>query len=311
MPKRIIVLGTMRSGTSLTADLVRLWGAYAGEEKNLWKSDFDNPRGYGYMEYIPLQEFNDELLDHKDRVPPPVGLMEEKSQDPKYQKRALELIEAMDQQADKNQAPAWVWKDARLPLTLPFWAKLWGDVIYVITIRHPAEITLSAAKAQEFQEEDPPFSAGLLYWQCCMLNVITYTQDHPKKIFLAYDQLISNPNTEISRLSRFLDTYNDLPPENSEQREHGMRTRIAANQRHFEYKKSLAEITEATKEQRALYNFLRVKTIHPDEAFKREDFELYPGWRDFLESLDMLLTFSDKLETWATQQPSDHDENKE
>ena len=43
--RRIIVLGIMRSGTSLTAELVRLWGAYSGGENNLWKSDMNDVRG--------------------------------------------------------------------------------------------------------------------------------------------------------------------------------------------------------------------------------------------------------------------------
>ncbi|HXD10602.1 MAG TPA: sulfotransferase [Anaerolineales bacterium] len=310
MPERIIVLGSMRSGTSLTAELTRLWGAYAGEKKNLWKSDFDDPRGYGYMEYIPLQELNDELLDNNDRVPPPIKLMEEKATNQKYREQALDLLRAMDEQAIKNQAPAWVWKDARLPLTLPFWVSLWEDVTYIVTIRHPAEITLSAAKAQEFQEEDPPFSAGLLYWQYCMLNVLTYTQNSSKKIFLAYDQLINNPNDECARLCDFLDTTCKLPQEGSEQRKHNMYASVSENQRHYDYHKSLAEIEQATKEQRALYNFLRVKTRYPDEAFVQDDFGLYPGWMDFLQSLDMLLTLSNKLDTWATQPPSHPNENE-
>jgi len=304
MPERIIVLGTMRSGTSLAAELTRLWSAYAGEKKNLWKSNLDDPRGYGYMEYIPLQEFNDELLDNNDRVPPPIKVMQEKATNQTYIKRGLDLIRSMDEQAIKSQAPAWVWKDARLPLTLPFWAKLWEDATYIITVRHPAEVTLSAAKAQEFQEEDPPFSAGLLYWQYCMLNVLTYTQNSSKKIFLAYDQLINNPNKECSRLCDFLDTICNLPRESFEQRKNNMYSSVSENQRHYDYKKSLAEIEQATKEQRALYNFLRVKTQYADEAFVRDDFGLYPGWMDFLQSLDMLLTLSNKLDTWATQPPS-------
>ena len=310
MPTRIIVLGTMRSGTSLVAELIRVWGAYAGGEENLWKSNVEDPRGYGYMEYITLQELNDELLDHNDRMPPLIQRMEEKAENQDLRKRALDLIEIMDERAVKNQAPAWVWKDARLPLTLPFWMKLWGDVSYVITVRHPAEITLSAARAQEFQEEDPPFSAGLLYWQYCMLNVITYTQPSPNKIFLAYDQIINTPQRECARLSQFLDMQCNLPQESAEHRANAMQSVVAGNQRHYEYKKSLAEIEQATTEQRALYNFLRVKTLYPDEPFKSEDFKLYPGWKEFLQSLDMLLTLSNKLDTWATQPPPPIDKDR-
>jgi hypothetical protein len=49
---------------------------------------------------------------------------------------------------------------------------------------------------------------------------------------------------------------------------------------------------QATKEQRALYNFLRVKTLYPDEAFQRDDFALYPGWREYLAAMEMLLVLS-------------------
>jgi len=46
---------------------------------------------------------------------------------------------------------------------------------------------------------------------------------------------------------------------------------------------------QTTREQRALYNFLRVKTLYPDEAFNPDDFALYPGWREYLQSLDLVL----------------------
>lgn len=132
MPKRIIVLGVMRSGTSLTAELIRRWGAYSGGESNLWKSDANDPRGYGYMEYMPLQDLNDELLNENDRVPPSNELLAERASDPVFREKAMELLQEMDRQATQNNFDAWVWKDARLPLTLPFWIKFWDNPIYVI-----------------------------------------------------------------------------------------------------------------------------------------------------------------------------------
>jgi len=160
LPRRIIVLGPMRSGTSLTAELIRRWGAYSGGEENLWKSDFGDRRGYGYMEYIPLQELNDELLEHNDRVPPSKEGMEEKAADPDLRRKAEGLLQKMDQEARQNNSDAWVWKDARIPLTLPFWAQLWGDPAFVVTVRHPADMALSSARTEGLHEEDFPFSAG-------------------------------------------------------------------------------------------------------------------------------------------------------
>jgi hypothetical protein len=292
MPKRIIVLGIMRSGTSLTAELIRRWGAYTGGENNLWKSDINDPRGYGYMEYIPLQDLNDELLDHNERVPPLTGQLEERASNPIFRKKALALLEEMDQQATHNKFDAWIWKDARLPLTLPFWMKFWEDPIFVVTIRHPAEVALSSARIEEMNEDSIPFSAGFAYWQYCMLNILSLTQESRHKIFIAYEQLIDNPLQECTRLCKFLDEHSGKSSNETFERIERMLPQVTANQRHHRYGKALAEMEQATKEQRALYNFLRVKIMYPDESFRQEDFALYPGWREYLQAMDMLLALS-------------------
>ena len=291
-PKRIVVLGIMRSGTSLTAELVRLWGAYAGTESELWKSDASDPRGYGYMEYIPLQNLNDELLDYNEAVPPTYEILEEKASDPALREKALELIHAMDQRAVEANAPAWVWKDARTVLTLPFWAIILADPIYVITVRHPAETALSAAKTEEMDEASLPFSAGLAYWQYCMLNILSYTQANPRKMFIAYDQLLSKPLQECTRLGHFLDEHCGKSPKDSQTSIDAMLPQISTSERHYTYTKSLAEMEQVTREQRALYDFLRVKTLYPHEAFNKDDFALYPGWKEYLQCMDMLMAMS-------------------
>lgn len=292
MPKRIVVLGTMRSGTSLIAELIRLWGAYSGGEKKLWESDINDPRGYGYMEYIPLQNLNDELLDNNDRIPPAHELLEKRASDPVFREKALGLLQEMDQKTIQNKFESWIWKDARLPLTLPFWVKVWEDPIYVITVRHPAEVALSSARTEEMNEENIPFSAGFAYWQYCMLNILSSVQASHKKIFIAYEQLINNPLQECTRLCNFLDEYCGMPTENVQQRVDAMFPHVAGNQRHHHYGRALAEMGQATREQRALYNFLRVKIMYPDEAYQQDDFALYPGWKEYLQAMDMLLALS-------------------
>ena len=289
-PKRIVVLGVMRSGTSLTAELVRLWGAYAGSQNDLWESNVSDPRGYGYMEYIPLQELNNELLDHNDRVPPLAESFDQKISSRKSREQAKNLLQTMDDLAQKNKAAEWVWKDARLPLTLPFWSHLWGDVIYVITVRHPAEIALSLAQAAEIDKENLPYSAGFTYWQYCMLQVISFTQQSRRKLFIAYDQLINNPLQECTRLCNFLDKHCEKSNKDFQNRLDRMLPRVVKNQQHQHYEMSLAEMPQATREQRALYDFLRVKILYPDETFNVDDFALYAGWREYLESVDMLMT---------------------
>lgn len=286
MPERIIVSSIYRSGTSLTAELIHRWGAYVGREGDIFRDE------YGYLEHLALQKLNDELLNNNSYVPTPVAQMLEKAQNPVLQERALEILDAMDKEAEQNQGIAWVWKDPRLPLVLPFWANVWGDVIYVVPVRHPVETIRSAASMDGLAPEDAPLSAGFAYWQFCMLNVLTSTQKSQRKHFIAYDQLLKDPQRECTRLCHFLDEQCGVSQQNTDRRIFSMTSQIATDQHHFQHPKSLAEVETATREQRALYNFLRVKTTYPDETFNMEDFVLYPGWQEYLQVMEMLASFS-------------------
>ncbi len=291
MAKRIIVAGIYRSGTSLIAELIRLWGAYAGREEDLFKDQ------YGYMEHLALQKINDELLKDNSRVPTPTNELLEKAQDPVLGERALAALDEMDREADQNGTIAWVWKDPRLPLVIPFWAQIWGDVTYVIPVRHPVETILSAAGMEGLAQEDVPLSAGFVYWQSCMLNLLSFTEASRRKFFMAYDQLIQNPQQECSRLCIFLDEQCKRSSENAGDRIKTMAAQVTTNQYHYRAPKSLADVEITTQEQRGLYNFLRVKIDYPSESFNPNDFALYPGWREYLQTMDMLLSSNNPMES--------------
>jgi hypothetical protein len=89
-----------------------------------------------------------------------------------------------------------------------------------------------------------------------------------------------------------LDEQCGLPAASAAQRIEAMTPQIVEGEHHYHYPRSFAEMTQTTREQRALYNFLRVKTIYPDEAFNADDFAMYPGWLEYLQSVDMLLTLA-------------------
>jgi len=283
MMHRIIVCGIYRSGTSLTTKLVREWGAYAGNKSDIFQDE------YGYLEHLALQKLNDELLGENTRVPTPIHQLLDKAQDTILQARALEILNHMDQEADQNGSTAWVWKDPRLPLALPFWSHIWGDVTYIVPVRHPVETIHSAAKMEGLEPEQVPLSAGFAYWQFCMLNILHFTQNCERKIFIAYDQLIQNPERECTRLSQFLHAQHEDNGDN-EKRVQNMTSQVTASERHFHHSQALAQINTVTREQRALFNFLRVKTLYPEEPFDPDDFALYPGWLEYLYAMDMLLS---------------------
>jgi hypothetical protein len=279
MSYRIIVCGIYRSGTSLTTNLIRTWGAYAGKPEDLFEDE------YGYLEHLSLQRFNDELLDNNNRVPPPESVLLKRAEDPTLTARARHILSDMDEEAQALNLNAWAWKDPRIPLALPFWSHLWEDAIYVIPVRHPLETIYSAAKMEGLETEYAPLSAGLIYWQYCMLNILKYTQNTHKKIFIAYDKLIQEPEMECKRLSNFLDHHCEIG--NGGTHVEDMVAQVKEGRRHFYAFEDLANVQVATPEQRGLYNFLRLKTIYPFETYQPQDFALYPGWSEFLQMMDM------------------------
>jgi hypothetical protein len=284
MPHRIIICGIYRSGTSLTTKLVREWGAYAGKDGELFQDE------YGYLEHLPLKNLNGELLDNISRVPTPVKVLIEKSKQPELIQRAKQIMNAMDQEAETQHASAWAWKAPSIPLVLPFWHELWKDVIYIIPVRHPVETIHSAGKMEGLSPEDIPLSGGLLYWQFCMLNILNYTRDNPRKIFISYEQLIKNPLQECIKLANFLDEQCNIEPAQENGTAQAMAACIKKSEHHYKASAGLADLEVATVQQRALYNFLRVKIMHPHESFNPHDFALYEGWREYLLTMDALIS---------------------
>ena len=135
-----------------------------------------------------------------------------------------------------------------------------------------------------------PFSAGLAYWQYNMLSVLSLTQTSQLKMFIAFDQLINDPDRVCTNLHRFLNEQCRRQPMDADRETQALVSQVTASEYHYHESRSLAEVEQATREQRALYNFLRLKTLYPGEAFNQEDFALYPGWREYLRTMDTLLT---------------------
>jgi len=276
MPHRIIVCGIYRSGTSLLTKLSCEWGAYAGKDQDLFQDNF------GYLEHFALQKLNDNLLNENSYVPTPVDVLLEKTKDSTLSQCANQILKDMDEEVATTQAPAWVWKDPRLPLTIPFWADFWKDAIYIIPIRHPLETILSSAEMEGLSSDQVPLSAGLLYWQFCMLNILNFTQSNSRKLFIAYDQLLKDPQTECTRLCAFLDEQCGVDIKDQSIRIQSMTSQIESKKYHHQASDPLANVEASTVEQRALYNFLRVKTMYPNETFKAKDFALPPNWMEAL-----------------------------
>jgi hypothetical protein len=279
--KGIIVLGMHRGGTSLVANLLHSWGAYSGDEDNLLRADIHNQQGY--WEYIPLIEFNQEILKNisADWSLPPdeVGqkMLDSMYSVPAYRWKAQQLIDAM-----QKRNIHWMWKDPRLALLLPFWKRVWGDVLYVIVVRCPFETALSLKKRNHL-----PISASLLLWQLYMLAILRNTETSATKIFIRYDNLISRPREYCRYLSSSLEQFCEMPGDRDGVIEEMAKVINPAlwhnqNDSHFD------DLSQATPEQKSLYSFLLEKSENPCAVFDETRFISYAGWKEYLRSLDTL-----------------------
>jgi hypothetical protein len=286
-PTRIIVLGTERSGTSLVTEMVHRWGAYAGEPDQLTAANEHNPQGQ--WEYKPLWDFLVEVGDFAKGVTWWDAAFEAhitaKLQRPALRGKARTLMAAME-----CAGRPWVWKDPALCHFLPFWKPIWGDVAYVITVRHPHDVARSwqcYAVPAHMRESVNLVTCNLLRWQHMMLMVLRATDDVDRKLFVEYEALHRQPLVEARRLAAFLDEHSQSASTNKQTL---LDMAQVVNPALWRYKgnRPLAEHAEATAAQRALYDFLRRKVRDPAAEFV-DDFPMPPGWWEFVYNAEAVV----------------------
>jgi hypothetical protein len=139
MPKNVIIVGPPRSGTSLTAAVFARRGYYVGEIESTAIRDGDDNNPYGYFEADRLIERNVDLLRR-------AGFAFHNSW--KYGPVADEVPQRLacmppsqgehDFVAHYASRQPWMWKDPRLCLTLPVWAKAVNPDNTAILVVHRA-----------------------------------------------------------------------------------------------------------------------------------------------------------------------------
>ncbi|MGO9337249.1 MAG: sulfotransferase family protein [Terracidiphilus sp.] len=276
MRRPIIILGMHRSGTSLTADVVRRWGASAGEQE-LLPPNRKNPRGY--WELAALVSLNDDLLAAVNSgvfLPPSdkahQTLVDLATSGP-YRERALHLLHSME-----NHDRPWFWKDPRLAILLPFWKKLWGEAIFVIPIRDPIQVARSLHTWHSV-----PYSAGMLLWERYMVEIVRSTGNHPQRIFIGYENLVEHPEEQCRRLSSFLNRCcYDAASEVDEQTLEKMVQAVDVQLRRNKGKCSEGSRI-ATKSQYHLFKQLENALSSDPQDLVDCECEMREGWREYLE----------------------------
>ncbi|MDE0401030.1 MAG: sulfotransferase [Candidatus Poribacteria bacterium] len=287
----IIVLGVERSGTSVVAEMLHRWGAYAGPSEKLHKADRHAPRGY--WEFLPLWDLLAELGDfeagatwwdrHFQRQ------MEKKAANSGYRTKATELMTEM------YKSGPWFWKDPALSHFLPFWKRIWDDAIYIITVRHPLDTAVSWQKF--IMPANVPVrisfvAMNLLRWQHMMTLILQHTEDAQHKLFLGYEDIMCDPRAQAERLACFLNSKFGQRDSSIQAMVDIVEPRLWRNNCGIPFNQAL----EATAEQKALYTFARQKIENPLEPFDVAKYPLPPGYLDFLNIQEALLKTCHRLE---------------
>ena len=287
----IIVLGVERSGTSVVAEMVHRWGAYAGPSEKLHKADAHAPRGY--WEFLPLWDLLAELgdfdagttwwdLDFQQQ-------MKKKAADPAYRQKATELMAQMH-----NGGP-WFWKDPALSHFLPFWKQIWGDAIYVITVRNPLDTAVSWQKfimPSNVKVRISFVAMNLLRWQHIMTQILQHTEDVQHRLFFGYEDIMHNPQFQAERLASFLNSKFGKRASPIQEMVDAVEPKLWRNNCGIPFE----GVTEATPEQKALYTFARRKIDNSFEPFDVTKYPLPPGYREFLNIQEALLKAYRELE---------------
>ena len=289
----IIVLGVERSGTSVVAEMVHRWGAYAGAPEMLHKADVHAPRGY--WEFLPLWDLLAELggdfasgvtwwdCDFQQRI-------QEKAADPVYRTKAIELMSRMD------KGRPWFWKDPALSHFLPFWKQIWDDAIYIITVRNPRDTAVSWQKfimPSNVKVRISFVAMNLLRWQHMMTLILQHTEDAQHRLFIGYEDIMRQPRVQAERLAEFLNSKfeNQISP--IQPIVDAVDPRLWRNDCRIPFDQG----PEATEAQKALYSFARQKIENPLEPFDITKYPPPPGYLEFLNIQEALLKACRELET--------------
>ena len=287
----IIVLGAERSGTSVVAEMVHRWGAYAGPSEKLHQADVHAPRGY--WEFLPLWGLLAELgefdagatwwdRDFQQRI-------EKKTTDPAFRKKATDLMAEMD------KGTPWFWKDPALSHFLPFWKQIWSDAIYIITVRNPLDTAVSWQKfimPPNMKVRISFVAMNLLRWQHIMTLILQHTEDAQHRLFLGYEDIVRQPRAQAKRLACFLNSKFGKQISPIQEMIDAVEPELWQNDCGTPFE----QVTEATSEQKALYAFARRKIDNPFAPFDATKYPLPPGYLEFLNVQEALLKAYRELE---------------
>ena len=252
--------------------------------EKLPKADAHAPRGY--WEFLPLWDLLAELGDFD------AGAtwwdrdfqqqIEKKAADPVYRKKAAELM------AEMYKGGPWFWKDPALSHFLPFWKQIWGNAVYIITVRNPLDAAVSWQKfimPSNVKIHISFVAMNLLRWQHMMTLILQHTEDAQHRLFLGYEDIVRQPHVQAEKLACFLNSKFGKRVSPIQAIVDAVEPQLWRNNCDIPFE----QVAEATSEQKTLYAFARQKIDNPLEPFDVTKYPLPPGYLEFLNVQEALL----------------------
>jgi len=207
----IIILGTGRSGTSMTAGLFSGGDYFMGDRIN--KPNETNPKGQ--FEDYHINQLNENLIDKVVNSRPEGWIGDtffscRPRKDQKWLsilKKPVDFVKLNDQQIHKIQYYAskspFCYKDPRFSYSLPIWLPYLTNTKYIIVFRHPS-LTINSMLVQKQRVthlSDFKFDRSYLYkvyesMYSHILNVILPSLNTCDYLIVNYDQLFENQNLD-------------------------------------------------------------------------------------------------------------------
>lgn len=201
--KGLFVMGMHRSGTSALAGILNTLGVNFGN--HLIEAGSDNPKGY--YEPIAVSHLHKELFDSLgvswDSIAPlPEGWTKS---DAAFIAKAKIIDFLKDNFSGVN---VWAVKDPRICRLLPLWLSVLDQLecspCFLITVRHPNEVSASTQFRNGFGDEK-----GALLWLRHVLEMETDTGSYPRAV-ITYESLLSDWRETLKQASATLGIELDL-----------------------------------------------------------------------------------------------------
>jgi hypothetical protein len=168
-----------------------------------------------------------------------------------------------------------MWKDPALCHFLPFWMRIWRDPVLVITVRNPYDVATSWRQFTSFAGVETDVEVNLLRWQHTMITVLRETDTSQDRLFVSYEDLMTDPDRQGARLAEYLDA---AVGRGALGRVDVMREACDPSLWHNRVRDTGAGASALSDAQTRLYSQLLAMTQRPDTPL-HADFPLPPEWR--------------------------------